>query len=59
MEVNLKKPRLSPCIFIWRKLFALNPSIDKLYETLTYIAAKTKNWNQLILLSDKAYSKNN
>ena len=57
MEVNLKNLDYHHAFLYGEKLFALNPSIDKLYETLTYIAAKTKNWNQLILLSDKAYSK--
>ena len=57
MEVNLKNQDYHHAFLYGEKLFALNPSIEKLYETLTYIAAKTKNWNQLILLSDKAYSK--
>ena len=34
----------------------INPNIEKLYDTLIFIAAKTKNWNQIILLSDKAFS---
>ena len=39
-----------------KNYFNLNPYIEKLFETLIYITAKTKNWNQLILISDKAYS---
>ena len=40
------------------KLFNLNPKIEKLYDTLVNIIAKTKNWNQLTVISDKAYSYN-
>jgi len=39
------------------RLFNISPGIEKLYETLTNIVAKTKNWNQLLSISDKAYSK--
>ena len=34
--------------YMVKNLFNLNPSIEKLYETLIYITAKTKNWHQLI-----------
>ena len=56
MEYNLKNQDYHHAFLYGEKLFNLNPSIEKLYETLNYIAAKTKNWNQLILISDKAYS---
>ena len=40
---KFKKSGLSPCFFYGEKLFNLNPNIEKLYETLTYITAKTRN----------------
>ena len=42
--------------FCMERNFTLNPSIDKLYETLIHISAKTKNWNQLIQITEKAFS---
>ena len=57
MEQNLNDQDYHHAFLYGEKLFNLNPSIEKLYETLTYIAAKTKNWNQLIKISDKAFSK--
>ena len=57
MEQNLKNQDYHHAFLYGEKLFNLNPNIEKLYETLTYITAKTKNWNQIILISDKAYSK--
>ena len=57
MEQNLKNHDYHHAFLYGEKLFYLNPNIEKLYETLVFIAAKTKNWNQLILLSDRAFSK--
>lgn len=57
MEQNLKNQDFHHAFLYGEKLFNINPSIEKLYETLTYIIAKTKNWNQLITISDKAYSR--
>ncbi|MDA9748665.1 hypothetical protein N9U75_00775 [Pelagibacteraceae bacterium] len=57
MEQNLKNQDYHHAFLYGEKLFSLNPSIEKLYDTLIYIAAKTKNWNQLIIISDKAYNK--
>ncbi len=57
MEQNLKNQDYHHAFLYGEKLFNLNPSIEKLYETLIYIAAKTKNWNQLIFISEKALSK--
>ena len=57
MEQNLKEQDYHHAFLYGEKLFNINSTIDKLYETLIYIAAKTKNWNQVILLSEKAYSK--
>ena len=57
MELNLKNQDYHHASLYGEKLFNLKPDIEKLYETLTYIAAKTKNWNQLLFVSEKAYSK--
>tara|TARA_B100000886_G_scaffold337624_1_gene298727 strand:+ start:244 stop:1548 length:1305 start_codon:yes stop_codon:yes gene_type:complete len=56
MEQNLKNQDYHHAFLYGEKLFTLNPSIDKLYETLMHISAKTKNWNQLILITEKAFS---
>ncbi len=57
MEQNLKNQDYHHAFLYGERLFNLNPFIEKLYETLIYIAAKTKNWNQLILISEQAHSK--
>ncbi len=57
MELNLNNQDYHHAFLYGEKLFLLNPNIDKLYETLIHIAAKTKNWGKLIWLSEKAYSK--
>jgi len=57
MEQNLKNQDFHHAFIYGEKLFSLNPQIEKLYETLVQIVSKTKNWNQLVLVSDKAYSK--
>ena len=56
MELNLKNQDFHHAFLYGEKLFSINPSIEKLYETLTYIIARTKNWNQLVIISDKAYA---
>ncbi len=56
MEQNLMNHDYHHAFLYGEKLFSLNPNIEKLYDTLIFIAAKTKNWNQLIVLSDKAFS---
>jgi HemY protein len=56
MEQSLKQQDYHHAFIYGEKLFLLNPKIDKLYQTLLNIIAKTKNWNQLINLTDKAYS---
>ncbi len=56
MEQNLRNQDYHHAFLYGEKLFLINPNIDKLYDTLIFIAAKTKNWNQIILLSDKAFS---
>lgn len=57
MELNLNNQDYHHAFLYGEKLFLLNPNIDKLYETLIHIAAKTRNWGKLIWLSEKAYSK--
>ena len=56
MEQNLRNKDYHHAFLYGEKLFSINPNIEKLYDTLIFIAAKTKNWNQIILLSDKAFS---
>jgi len=56
MEQNLRNQDFHHAFLYGEKLFSINPNIEKLYDTLIFIAAKTKNWNQIVLLSDKAFS---
>ena len=56
MEQSLKQQDYHHAFIYGEKLFLLNPKIEKLYETLINIIAKTRNWNQLIVINDKAYS---
>ncbi len=56
MEQSLKDQDYHHAFIYGEKLFLLNPKIEKLYQTLLNIIAKTKNWNQLINITDKAYS---
>ena len=56
MEQNLRNQDYHHAFLYGEKLFSINPNIEKLYDTLISIAAKTKNWNQIVLLSDKAFS---
>ena len=57
MEQNLKKHDYHHAFIYGERLFELNPNIEKLYPTLVNIIAKTKNWNQLISITNKAYTK--
>jgi len=56
MEQSLKLQDYHHAFIYGEKLFLLNPKIEKLYQTLLNIIAKTKNWNQLIDITNKAYS---
>ena len=56
MEQSLKQQDYHHALIYGEKLFLLNPKIEKLYQTLLNIIAKTKNWNQLINITNKAYS---
>ena len=55
MEQSLKQQDYHHAFIYGEKLFLLNPKIEKLYDTLLNIIAKTKNWNQLTVITDKAY----
>tara|TARA_B100000579_G_scaffold230441_1_gene188819 strand:+ start:2638 stop:3678 length:1041 start_codon:yes stop_codon:yes gene_type:complete len=57
MEQNLKNQDYHHAFIYGERLFELNPYIEKLYPTLVNIIAKSKNWNQLILITKKAYNK--
>ena len=54
MEQSLKQQDYHHAFIYGEKLFLLNPKIEKLYETLLNVIAKTKNWNQLTNIIDKA-----
>jgi Uncharacterized membrane-bound protein len=56
MEESLKKQDYHHAFIYGEKLFMLNPKIEKLYDTLVRIIAKTRNWNQLIVITNNAYS---
>lgn len=55
MQQSLKEQDYHHAFIYGEKLFILNPKIEKLYETLVNIIAKTRNWNQLIVITDRAY----
>ena len=55
MEQSLKLQDYHHAFIYAEKLFLLNPKIEKLYETLLNIIAKTRNWNQLTIITDRAY----
>ena len=55
MEQSLKQQDYHHAFIYGEKLFLLNPKIEKLYDTLLNIIAKTKNWNQLTIITDRAY----
>jgi len=55
MEQSLNQQDYHHAFIYGEKLFLLNPKIEKLYDTLLNIIAKTRNWNQLTIITDKAY----
>lgn len=56
MEQYLKAQDYHHAFIYGEKLFNNNPFIEKIYETLVNIIAKTSNWTQLLLITDKALS---
>jgi HemY protein len=57
MEQYLRSQDYHHAYIYGEKLFNKNPYIEKIYEALVSIVAKTNNWQQLLVITDKAYSK--
>jgi len=57
MEQYLRSQDYHHAFIYGEKLFNNNPYIEKIYETLVNIISKTNNWQQLLVISDRAYSK--
>ena len=57
MEQYLKEHDFHHAYIYGEKLFNINPHVEKIYETLVNIIAKTQHWQQLITITDKALSK--
>ena len=57
MEINLMKQDYHHAFIYAERLFELNPYIEKIYPSIINIIARTKNWNQLIAVTNKAYNK--
>ena len=57
MEQYLRSQDYHHAFIYGEKLFNKNPFIEKIYDALVNIISKTNNWQQLISITDKAYSK--
>ena len=57
MEQYLRAQDYHHAFIYGERLFNNNPFIEKIYETLVSIIAKTNNWQQLLIISDRAFSK--
>ena len=57
MEQYLRAQDYHHAFIYGERLFNNNPFIEKIYDTLISIIAKTNNWQQLLIISDRAYSK--
>lgn len=57
MEQYLRSQDYHHAFIYGEKLFNNNPYIEKIYETLVNIMGKTNNWQQLLYITKKAYSK--
>ena len=57
MEQFLRSQDYHHAFIYGEKLFNNNPYIEKIYDTLVNIVVKTNNWQQLIIITEKAYSK--
>ena len=57
MEQYLNEHDFHHAYIYGEKLFNINPYVEKIYETLVNIIAKTKHWQQLLTITDKALSK--
>ena len=57
MEQYLRVQDYHLAFIYGERLFNNNPFIEKIYDTLVSIIAKTNNWQQLLIISDRAFSK--
>ena len=57
MEQYLQAHDFHHAYIYGEKLFNINPYVEKIYETLVNIIAKTSHWQQLLIITDKALSK--
>ena len=57
MEQYLRSQDYHHAFIYGEKLFNNNPYIEKIYDTLLNIIVKTNNWQQLLIITDKAYTK--
>ena len=57
MEQYLRVQDYHHAFIYGERLFNNNPFIEKIYDTLVSIIAKTNNWHQLLIISDRAFSK--
>jgi len=57
MEQYLRAQDYHHAFIYGERLFNNNPFIEKIYDTLVSIIAKTNNWQQLLIITDRAYSK--
>ena len=57
MEQYIRSHDYHHAFIYGEKLFNKNPFIEKIYEALVDITVKTNNWQQLIIISKKAFSK--
>ena len=54
MEQNIRAQDYHHAFVYGEKLFYLNPRIDRLYETLVNIIAKTNNWHKFLQINDQS-----
>ena len=57
MEQFLRSQDYHHAFIFGEKLFNNNPYIEKIYDTLINIVVKTNNWQQLLIITEKAYTK--
>ena len=57
MEYYLHSQDYHHAFIYGEKLFNQNPYIEKIYDTLLSIIIKTNNWQQLLIITDKAFQK--
>ena len=57
MEQYLRSQDYHHAFIHGESLFNNNPYVEKIYDTLVGIIAKTNNWQQLLTITDRAFSK--